>query len=139
MPITESADEGFASKAMGDGIAVDPEEGLVYAPCRGTISMLFPTYHAIGIKTEEGAEFLIHIGIDTVKLNGKGFTALVEEGAVVEKGQKLIQVDLAYLKSQNINPQTMLMLTDGEEDAVVEVYPTEQGEESKTVMMVKIQ
>lgn len=138
MPITESADEGFASKAMGDGIAVEPVEGMVYAPCRGTISMLFPTHHAIGMKTEEGAEFLIHIGIDTVKLNGEGFTALVEEGAAVEKGQELIQFDLAYLKAQNINPQTMLMLTDAEEDTVVEVYPTEQGEESKTVMKVKL-
>lgn len=138
MPITESADEGFASKAMGDGIAVDPIEGMVYAPCRGTVSMLFPTHHAIGIKTEEGAELLIHIGIDTVKLNGKGFTALVEEGAAVEKGQKLIQFDLAYLKSENINPQTMMMLTDAEEDTVIEVYPTEQGEESKTVMKVKL-
>lgn len=138
MPITESADEGFASKAMGDGIAVDPIEGMVYAPCRGTISMLFPTRHAIGMKTEEGAEFLIHIGIDTVKLNGEGFKALVEEGATVEKGQKLIQFDLAYLKSENINPQTMMMLTDAEEDTVIEVYPTEQGEESKTVMKVKL-
>lgn len=138
MPITESADEGFASKAMGDGIAVDPIEGMVYAPCRGTISMLFPTRHAIGMKTEEGAEFLIHIGIDTVKLNGEGFKALVEEGATVEKGQKLIQFDLAYLKSENINPQTMMMLTDAGEDTVVEVYPTEQGEESKTVMKVKL-
>lgn len=138
MPITESADEGFASKAMGDGIAVNPTEGMVYAPCRGTVSMLFPTHHAIGIKTEEGVELLIHIGIDTVKLNGKGFTALVEEGAAVEKGQKLIQFDLAYLKSENINPQTMMMLTDAEEDTVIEVYPTEQGEESKTVMKVKL-
>lgn len=138
MPITESADEGFASKAMGDGIAVNPTEGMVYAPCQGTVSMLFPTHHAIGIKTEEGAELLIHIGIDTVKLNGKGFTALVEEGAAVEKGQKLIQFDLAYLKSENINPQTMMMLTDAEEDTVIEVYPTEQGEESKTVMKVKL-
>lgn len=139
MPITESADEGFASKAMGDGIAVNPIEGMVYAPCQGTVSMLFPTRHAIGMKTEEGAEFLIHIGIDTVKLNGEGFTALVEEGVAVQKGQELIQFDLAFLESQNINPQTMLMLTEPQEDAVVDVYPTENGEENKKVMTVKIQ
>ena len=136
MPITESADEGFASKAMGDGIAVNPVEGIVYAPCDGTVTMLFPTHHAVGMKTREGAEILIHIGIDTVTLNGNGFEALISEGAVVKKGQELIRFDMEYLKSQNINPQTMMMLTDAEEAEVI-AYPTEKADEGTVAMEVK--
>ena len=88
MPIRDSADPAFASRAMGDGIAVDPVEGMVYAPCDGTISLLFPTNHAVGIRTGEGVEFLIHIGIDTVTLNGEGFKPLVAADDKVKKGSR---------------------------------------------------
>ena len=92
-------DEAFASKMMGDGIAVTPSNGIVYAPVSGEITMLFPTNHALGIKTKEGVELLIHIGIDTVELNGRGFTGLVKQGDVVDIGDKLIEFDVDLIKN----------------------------------------
>ena len=137
MPISESADEAFAMKAMGDGIAVDPTEGIAYAPCDGEVCLLFPTNHAIGIRTKEGAELLIHIGIDTVTLDGEGFEALVAAGDKVRQGQKLIRFDMAFLKSRNINPQTMMMLPDAK-NAEITAYPDTEGNEHKTAMAVKL-
>lgn len=77
LPVTESADEMFASKMLGDGIAVEAADGTVYAPCDGTVSLLFPTKHAVGIKSADGVELLIHVGINTVQLDGEGFEALL--------------------------------------------------------------
>lgn len=95
--ITKAPDEGFAGKMMGDGAVVTPKEGVVMSPIDGKISFVFDTNHAIGMVTESGLEFLIHIGIDTVKLNGAGFEVLVKEGDDVRKGQELMKLDLEYL------------------------------------------
>lgn len=135
MPISDSDDEAFASKALGDGIAVNPVEGVAYAPCDGTVSILFPTNHAVGMTTEDGTELLIHIGIDTVTLDGKGFEALIEQGDTVKKGQPLVHFDMEYLASQNISAQTMLMIPDAG-DVTIEVCANAEGNENKTAMVL---
>ena len=99
-PITEAPDEAFAQKMMGDGAVVTPEDPYVYAPEDGEVAFVFDTKHAIGFITESGISLLIHVGIDTVKLNGKGFEALVESGQEVKKGDPMLKLDLDYL-SQN--------------------------------------
>lgn len=137
MPISESADPAFASKAMGDGLAADPVDGTVYAPCDGEVSLLFPTNHAVGIRAGHGVEFLIHIGIDTVTLNGEGFEPLVSEGMKVKKGQPIVRFDMEYLRGKNLNPQTMIMVP-GMEQGVITVYPDDCGDETKTAMTIKL-
>ncbi len=109
LPVTESADEMFASKMLGDGIAVDPTDGTVYAPCDGTVSLLFPTKHAVGIKSADGVELLIHVGINTVQLDGEGFEAFVAQGDTVKKGDKLLKADLDFIRKKELNPQTMMI------------------------------
>lgn len=135
-PISESADPVFSSKAMGDGIAVDPVEGAVYAPCDGVVSLVFPTKHAIGIRAANGMELLIHAGIDTVKLNGEGFEAFVKEGDEVKQGQKLLTFDMEFITSHGAGVQTMMMLP---EVGAVEmtVTPDAAGNETKTALTVK--
>ena len=126
LPVSQSADEMFASRALGDGIAVDPADGLVCAPCDGTVTMIFPTGHAMGIASESGFEVLIHAGIDTVKLNGEGFEVFVEQGKHVKKGDRLLRMDLDFIRSQGLNPQTMMIFTEGAALGV-EVFPAESG------------
>ncbi|PWW08000.1 N-acetylglucosamine-specific PTS transporter subunit IIBC [Mangrovibacter plantisponsor] len=98
-------DEAFASKAVGDGVAIKPTDSMVVAPAAGTIVKIFNTNHAFCLETEEGAELVVHMGIDTVALNGKGFTRLVEEGETVTAGQPVLQLDLDYL---NANARSMI-------------------------------
>ena len=104
-------DEAFASKMMGDGIAVVPSNGMLYAPVSGEVTMVFPTNHALGIKSEDGIEILIHIGIDTVELNGKGFTSLVQQGDFVEIEDKLIEFDLDLVKASGYDSDVMIIIT----------------------------
>ncbi|MGG7445309.1 N-acetylglucosamine-specific PTS transporter subunit IIBC [Kosakonia oryzendophytica] len=98
-------DEAFASKAVGDGVAVKPTESVVVSPAAGTIVKIFNTNHAFCLETEKGAEIVVHMGIDTVALGGQGFTRLVEEGADVVAGQPILEMDLAYL---NANARSMI-------------------------------
>ena len=126
LPVSQSADEMFASRALGDGIAVDPADGLVCAPCDGTVTMIFPTRHAMGIASDSGFEVLIHAGIDTVKLNGEGFEVFVEQGKHVKKGDRLLRMDLDFIRSKGLNPQTMMIFTEGAALGV-EVFPAESG------------
>ncbi|WP_059105472.1 glucose-specific PTS transporter subunit IIBC [Shouchella shacheensis] len=121
LPITEVPDDVFAGKMMGDGFAITPTEGKVVSPVDGTIVNVFPTKHAIGIKSAAGRELLIHVGIDTVKLNGEGFEALVEEGSEVKKGQALLNLDLDYIKANApslITPIVFTNLAEGESIAI---------------------
>lgn len=97
-PITNAPDPAFAGKMMGDGYMVWPADGQVAAPEDGQVVFVFPTKHAIGLKTEDGIEYLLHIGIDTVKLDGKGFEVYVKDGDPVKKGDKLMSFDLQYIK-----------------------------------------
>lgn len=96
--LSQAPDEAFASKMMGDGAVVTPTDGTVVAPADGVISFVFPSKHAVGLTTTDGIELLIHIGIDTVKLDGKGFETFVKDGDTVKKGDKLLSFDLNFVK-----------------------------------------
>lgn len=112
--IEKVSDEVFASKAMGDGFAVEPSNGEIYAPVNGTVTSVFPTKHAIGLKTKDKKdklEVLVHLGIDTVELNGQGFEVFVKEGDVVSPKTKLANVDLKYLASENKPNDIMVIFT----------------------------
>ncbi|MFL2128671.1 beta-glucoside-specific PTS transporter subunit IIABC [Ruoffia sp. FAM 26255] len=111
MPLSEAPDEVFASGAMGKGIAVEPTEGVVYAPVNATVTTIFPTGHAIGLTTENGAEILIHIGLDTVNLDGKGFEKLVENNQQVEAGQELVRFDIDLIKEAGYETVTPIVVT----------------------------
>ncbi|WDV46831.1 PTS glucose transporter subunit IIA [Clostridiaceae bacterium M8S5] len=109
--ITKVADPVFAEKALGDGVAIKPSDGLVVAPCDGKITQIFPTNHAIGIETTNGLEILIHIGLDTVNLKGEGFTRLIEEGTSIKTGTPIMKVDLELLKKNEKDTVTPVVIT----------------------------
>lgn len=111
MTLSETPDEVFSSGALGKGIAVKPTKGIVVSPANGTVSALFETGHAIGITTEAGTELLIHIGIDTVELEGRGFNALVEKGQSVKAGQELIQFDINVINEAGYSPIIPIIVT----------------------------
>ncbi len=113
--ISEAPDEAFAGKLMGDGIVMFPKGNIVYAPADATIETVFPTKHAIGLKTKEGTEILLHVGIDTVKLDGKGFTVFVNDGDTVKKGDKLMEVDLNYIAENAASTAIPMVFTNLEE------------------------
>lgn len=114
-PITEAPDEAFASKMTGDGFFVTPTDGTVYAPEDGTVTFVFDTKHAMGMTTADGVEYLLHIGIDTVKLEGKGFKVFVENGQDVKKGDKLMEFDDEYIKANAPSAACLCIFTDLEE------------------------
>ena len=113
IPITEVEDAAFSSKAMGDGFAIVPSDGRIYAPFSATVTVAFPTGHAYGLTCDNGKEVLIHIGMDTVELNGKGFKSHVKQGDRVRQGDLLVEADLDYIKSQNKSAVTPVVFTDG--------------------------
>ena len=116
-PITEAPDEAFASKAMGDGYLVMPEDGIVAAPEDGEVMFVFPSKHAIGLKAADGMEYLLHIGVDTVKLNGEGFTVFVSDGQKIKKGDKLMEFDPVYIREHAVSDACIVIftgLTEGE-------------------------
>lgn len=117
IPLKDVKDEVFASGAIGRGVAVRPTSGQIVSPVDGIIRMIFPTNHAIGIETAEGFEFLIHVGIDTVKLKGAGFRRIAQEGKVVKAGDLLLEVDFAQLKESGYDTDTLVILTSGEDKA----------------------
>lgn len=124
LPLESIKDEAFASGVLGKGIAILPKEGKVYAPAAGTVSALFPTLHAIGIETEQGAELLIHIGLDTVQLNGEGFEAMVKQGDRVEQGQLLIQFDKEFIEGKGYCMETPVLVTNS--DDFLEIVETKE-------------
>ena len=119
VPLAEVKDEAFASGALGDGIAIEPADGELVAPADGEISSTFDTHHAVGMTTADGAELLMHIGIDTVKLGGKHFTYLVNEGDKVKKGQPLIRFDLEAIRAEGYPTTTPLIVCNTDEYAAV--------------------
>ncbi|HCU9270376.1 PTS glucose transporter subunit IICBA [Staphylococcus aureus] len=112
-PLSEVPDQVFSEKMMGDGIAIKPSQGEVRAPFNGKVQMIFPTKHAIGLVSDSGLELLIHIGLDTVKLNGEGFTLHVEEGQEVKQGDLLINFDLDYIRNHAKSDITPIIVTQG--------------------------
>ena len=107
-------DPVFAQKMMGDGLAIEPSEGVVVAPVDGEIIQVFPTKHAVGIKAENGAEILIHIGLETVGMKGEGFTAHVMEGDKIRKGDKLVTFDMSMVTEKAKSTVTPLIITNSD-------------------------
>lgn len=110
-PIEESSDAAFASGALGKGVVILPEEGKVYAPVTGTVTVLFPSLHAIGVTSDAGVELLIHIGINTVQLNGEGFTAHIKQGDQIKQGQLLVEFDMNKIKEAGYSLETPVLVT----------------------------
>lgn len=109
--LTQVEDGAFASEMLGKGLGIVPAEGKVYAPFDGTVEALFATKHAIGLKSEDGIEMLIHIGLDTVKLEGEGFTAHVSQGDKVKKGDLLVEFDIDFIKSKGYSVTTPVIIS----------------------------
>lgn len=136
LSVEKSNDPAFASKAMGDGVAINPTEGIVYAPADGTISLVFPTKHAMGITLNSGVELLIHAGIDTVKMEGEGFTTFVSTGDQVKKGDKLLEFDMDLVKKKGYQTQTMFLVADAKEKEI-EVKPAVNADNETKIMVLK--
>ena len=115
LPIEEAADDAFASGALGRGAAINPDGNKVYAPSAGTVTAMFPSKHAVGIQTDGGADLLIHIGIDTVKLDGKHFTSHVKQGDRVNAGQLLVTFDRKKIALEGYSTQTMVVVTNADD------------------------
>ena len=113
--LAEAEDEAFSLDTLGDGVVILPKEGKVYAPFDGTITVLFPTLHAIGITGDSGVEVLIHVGIDTVQMEGKGFHAHIKQGDHVKSGQLLLDVDLKVIKKAGFSAQTPVILSNSKD------------------------
>lgn len=134
--LSDVKDDAFSSGALGEGVAVMPEEGVLYAPADGTISAFFPTGHAIGLTTTEGVELLMHVGMDTVQLEGKGFKPLAAAGDTVKKGQKLLEFDMEYISKAGFSLVTPILVANTAEYAAVTPSKGENisyGEELLTV------
>ncbi|OPJ65610.1 PTS sugar transporter subunit IIA [Clostridium chromiireducens] len=113
-------DEMFSQKMMGEGIAIKPSEGKIYSPCDGTIAAVMKeSKHAVGIRTKDGVEFLIHVGIDTVALNGEGFELHCEEGKAVKKGDLLLSFDRNFIKEKGLDDITMLVISEPNNHKIV--------------------
>ena len=130
--ISESSDETFASKVMGDGILVNPSEEIFVAPADAKVELVFPTKHAIGLSLKDGSQILMHCGINTVSMNGEGFEVYVEEGQEVKQGDKLIKMDLEKVKQAGHSTQTLMIVNELPDGRKVEVNP-----DSKAPIMIK--
>ena len=137
VPLTEVSDETFASEMLGTTVAVEPSEGKITAPCDGQVSNIFETGHAVCLTTKAGGELLIHVGIDTVKLDGKGFTKKVSDGDMVRKGDVLIEADLEVIKAAGYPATTMVILTNPEDFSTVE--KAEPGETDGDSPVMKLE
>lgn len=115
VPLEEVKDEAFSQKILGDGVAIEPKEGRLYAPCDGTVEMVFDTKHAINLVSDQGCEILLHVGIDTVKLGGKYFEVHVSDGQKIHKGDLLISYDLDGIRSEGYQTTTPLIICNTED------------------------
>ncbi|AJD91228.1 PTS glucose transporter subunit IIA [Jeotgalibacillus malaysiensis] len=120
LTLEEVPDPVFSQKMMGDGIAIEPTEGKVVSPIDGEVVQVFPTKHAIGLKAKNGAEILIHIGLETVSMEGNGFDAHVSEGSKVSVGDPLVTFDLDLVKSEAKSIITPVIITNGDDLAGIE-------------------
>ncbi len=119
VPLSSVNDPTFSEGMLGKGVAIQPTEGKIYAPADGTIGMVFDTLHAVSLTTKEGTEVLIHVGLDTVKMNGEGFTGFVHAGDTVKKGDLLLEVDLDKVKEAGYDTITPMLICNTDEYAAV--------------------
>lgn len=116
-------DEMFSQKMMGDGFAMKSSDGIIVSPIDGTVELIFDTKHAIGLKNNKGQEILIHLGVDTVNLKGEGFTVFVETGEKIKAGQKLIEMDVDFVKSNAKSDLSPVIFTNLGENECVSFSP----------------
>ncbi|UJL45086.1 PTS glucose transporter subunit IIA [Virgibacillus sp. NKC19-16] len=136
IPLEEVPDPVFSQKMMGDGIAIKPSEGSIYSPVNGKIAQIPETKHAIGLRTEDGIEILIHIGLETVSLNGKGFNVSVNTGDKVSVGQQLMEFDLEYIRNNAESDITPVVITNGNEtDKTYTMADQKEGKQGETVII----
>lgn len=138
MHLKEVPDPTFAKELLGKGMAVNPSDGVLVSPVDGTIELVFETKHAVGIKTDSGVELLIHIGIDTVKMQGEGFKSFVKEGERVTAGQKIIGFDLDLVKEKAASPITMILVTNVDEIKSIESLNTDNVKQGDELFLVNM-
>lgn len=136
IPLSDVPDKVFSEKMMGDGVGFIPEKGEIVAPFDGTVKTIFPTKHAIGLESDTGVEVLIHIGIDTVKLNGQGFESFVQADETLTQGQPLMKIDLAYLKDNAPSIVTPVIITNLD-DKKLTIEDVKSVDPGKAIMKIK--
>lgn len=137
IPLNELKDDAFSQGVLGKGVGIEPMDGKVLSPVDGTVTTLFPTLHAIGLTADSGIELLIHIGLDTVQMGGRGFTAHIKEGDRVKKGQHIMDVDLNAVKAAGFSTQTPVIITNSSD--LLDIIPLDNktvqaGDELITVL-----
>ena len=137
VPISQVSDPTFGEEILGKGVAIQPEEGKIYAPADGTIEMLFDTKHAVSMTTTEGVELLVHIGLDTVALKGEHFTAHKGNGDPVKKGDLLITVDLDAVKAAGYDAITPMVVCNTTDYQTVEAVTDTEVNPGDTVLILK--
>lgn len=137
VPISQVSDPTFGEEILGKGVAIQPEEGKIYAPADGTIEMLFDTKHAVSMTTTEGVELLVHIGLDTVALKGEHFTAHKGNGDAVKKGDLLISVDLEAVKAAGYDVITPMVVCNTSDYQTVDAVTGSDVNPGDTVLILK--
>lgn len=130
------SDEAFASEAMGKGVGIIPSEGKLYAPCDGKVEALFPTHHAIGLTSKDGVQVLLHIGVDTVSMKGKGFKAHTQQGETFKKGDLLITFSIDEIKAAGHDTTVMMVVTNTEEYSEVIAHVGQQNHLNNTLLQI---
>ena len=136
--LSQVNDDTFSKGLLGQGFAVIPEDGHYYAPFNGRVKMIFPTKHAIGFVTDSGVSLLIHVGIDTVKLNGEGFEALVESGQEVKKGDPMLKLDLDYLSKNAPSIVSPVLCTELEDNQRIHLLKEGQIKAGEPLFEVEV-
>ena len=137
LPITQVHDPVFSQKMMGDGFAVEPENGNIYSPVAGLVTSVFPTKHALGLLTDDGLEVLVHVGLDTVALNGAPFSAKVKDGQRVALGDLLLVADLEAIKSADRETTVIVAFTNTAELKSVTLEKT--GQQAAKTVVAKVE
>ena len=127
IPLEQVKDETFASGMLGQGVAIEPTDNIIYSPIEGTVETIFETKHAIGLKSADGLELLIHIGMDTVNLKGDGFKQLIEVGQKVQIGTPLMEVDFAKIKAAGYEIVTPMVITNAPEYLSLNIVSNEEA------------
>lgn len=137
VPLSEVSDPTFSEEILGQGAAVIPSENQFFSPVDGTVTTVFPTGHAVALTSADGVEILLHIGLDTVKLNGKHFTIHAEEGQQVKKGDLLLEADLEQIKAEGFDIITPIVICNTDDFAEVAMAEAGDVETGDTVLILK--
>lgn len=136
IPVTQVSDPTFGEEIVGKGVAIIPTDGHLVSPVNGTISMVFETKHAVTMISEEGAEILIHIGLDTVKLKGQYFETFVTSGQVVKAGDKLVEFDLEAIKNAGYDTVTPMVVCNPHQYKEISIFPGKQHKLTDKVIVL---